>query len=158
MPDVTRGMDFKLYLNTDDPYDNSPTWTEVTNVRDLSRKLEKALADASTRASTFRQQVGTLKDLTIEFGMVYNPSDTSQARFEEAFFTDEDLEILILDGPISTVGSKGLRMMATISQFGTDENLEDVGMVPVTIVPGYSTDNGPRRVEVTSPGSVVNVI
>jgi len=41
---VTRGKDFKLYRNTDSPYDNSPTWSLVTNVRDLTRNVEKAMA------------------------------------------------------------------------------------------------------------------
>ena len=69
---VTRGKDFKLYRNTDDPYDNSPNWSLVTNVRDLTRNVEKALADASTRAADVRQQVSTMIDVSIDFQMVYD--------------------------------------------------------------------------------------
>lgn len=147
---ATRGKDFKLYLNVDDPYDNDPTWEEVTNVRDLTRTLEKALADASIRGSSFRLQVGTLKDFSIEFQMVYDPDDTHYARIEEAYFNDDDLEFAILDGAIGTDGSKGIRFQGQVSNFTTNEALEDVGLTDVTIVPGYTPDNLPRRVNVAS--------
>lgn len=151
---VVRGKDFKLYRNTDTPYDNDPTWAEVTNVRDLTRNREKALADASTRASSYRQQVPTLKDLSLDFQMVYDPDDTHLIAFEDAYEADELIELLILDGPISTVGSKGIRFMGEVSNFTTNEALEDVGLVDVTLVVGYAPDNLPRRVEVATPGSV----
>lgn len=151
-----RGKDFKLYLNSDSPYDDTPTWVEVKNVKDLSRTLEKALADASTRANSYRMQVGTLKELTVEFNMVYDPSDTNQEILNDAFHGDDNVEVLILDGSISTAGSKGIRFMAQVTKFGTDENLEEMGMVPVALVPGYVTDNLPRRVIVDSPGSVAD--
>lgn len=151
---VVRGKDFYLYRNTDDPYDNSPTWGLVENVRDLTRNLEKALADASIRGSTFRLQVGTLKDLSIDFQMVYDGTDTDLIAFEDAYHTDEDIEVLILDGPIGTAGSKGLRVHAQVTNFTINEALEDVGLVDVTLVPGYRPLNLPRRVQVVTPGSV----
>jgi hypothetical protein len=153
---ATRGKDFKLYRNTDDPYDNSPTWSEVTNVRDLTRSLEPALADASIRGSDFRLQVPTLKDFTIEFQMVYDPDDTHYDAMEDAFFENELQEFVILDGPISTAGSKGLRFQGYLSNFSVNEALEDVGLTDVSIVPGYTPDNLPRRVHVVTPGSVVD--
>jgi hypothetical protein len=153
---VTRGKDFKLYRNTDEPYDSSPTWSEVTNVRDLTRSLEPALADASIRGSDFRLQVPTLKDFTIEFQMVYDPDDTHYDAMEDAFFNNDLQEFVILDGSINTAGSKGLRFQGYLSNFSVNEALEDVGLTDVSIVPGYTPDNLPRRVHVVTPGSVVN--
>jgi hypothetical protein len=37
-----------------------------------------------------------------------------------------------------------------------NEALEDVGLTDVSIVPGYTPDNLPRRVHVVTPGSVVD--
>ena len=54
----------------------------------------------------------------------------------------------------SGVGSKGIRFMGEVSNFTTNEALEDVGLVDVTLVVGYAPDNLPRRVEVATPGSV----
>jgi hypothetical protein len=153
---AVRGKDFKLYYNSDVPYDDVPTWVEVTNVKDVTQNVEKALADASTRGSSFRQQVGTLKDLSIDFQMVHDPSDAARTAFETAFYTDADVEILILDGPIATVNSAGIRFMSQVTKFTGNQGLEDVGLDDVTIVPSYSATDAPRRVHVASPDSVID--
>lgn len=153
---VVRGKDFKLYRNSDDPYDNTPTWVLVPNVRDLTRNLEKSLADASVRGTTFRQQVGTMKDLSLDFQMVYDPTDTALIAYETAFHSDANIETLILDGSIATVGSKGLRFQAQITKFSVNEALEDVGLVDVTMVVGYDSADLPRRVNVAIANAVVD--
>jgi hypothetical protein len=154
---VVRGKDFKMYRNTDDPYDDSPTWSEVVNVRDLTRNREKDLADASIRGSTYHLQVATLKTLTVDFQMVYAPDDVDIIAFEQAYEDDSDVEILCLDGSIDVADSKGIRFMAQVSKFTTNEALGDVGLVDVTLTPGYTPLNLPRRVHVVTPGSVVDL-
>ena len=153
---VVRGKDFKLYRNTDDPYDNSPTWSLVTNVRDLTRNREKDLADASIRGSSYHLQVATLKTFGIDFQMVYDPADTDVIAFEAAYEDDTDIEMLILDGSIDTAGSKGIRFQGQVSKFTVNEALADVGLVDVSIVPGYTPTNLPRRVSVVTPGTVTD--
>ena len=148
---VTRGKDFKLYRNTDDPYDNSPSWSLVTNVRDLTRNVEKALADASTRAASVRQQVSTMIDVSIDFQMVYDGGADVTA-FEDAFWESTDIELAFLDALISVSGAKGLRGMFQVSKFTVNEALEDVGLVDVTVVPAYYPTNVARRV--SSNGSI----
>ena len=149
---VTRGKDFKLYRNTDDPYDNSPSWSLVTNVRDLTRNVEKALADASTRAASVRQQVSTMIDVSIDFQMVYDGGSDVTA-FEDAFWESTDIELAFLDGLISVSGAKGLRGMFQVSKFTVNEALEDVGLIDVSVVIAYNTTNLPRRV--SSNGSIL---
>ena len=149
---VTRGKDFKLYRNTDEPYDNSPSWSLVTNVRDLTRNVEKALADASTRAASVRQQVSTMIDVSIDFQMVYDGGSDVTA-FEDAFWESTDIELAFLDGLISVSGAKGLRGMFQVSKFTVNEALEDVGLVDVTVVPAYYPTNVARRV--SSNGSIL---
>lgn len=148
------GKDFYLYRDTDQPYDGTPVYEVVSNIKDLTRGLEKALADASTRGTGgFRAQLGTLKDLSLEFQMVYDPDDTDVIAFQDAFFSDDNIQFVILDGPISTTGSKGIRFMGQITNFSINEALEDVGLVDVSIVPGYDTAaaNQPKRVTVSAP-------
>lgn len=149
---VTRGKDFKLYRNTDDPYDNSPTWSLVTNIKDLTRNVEKALADASTRVSSVRQQVSTMIDVSIDFQMVYDGGSDVTA-FEDAFWEETDIELAFLDALISVNGAKGLRGMFQVSKFTVNEALEDVGLVDVTVVPAYYPTNVARRV--SSNGSTL---
>ncbi len=151
MPTVVRGKDFKAYRNTDDPYDNSPTWSLFTNIKDLTVNLETALADASTRSSDYRMQVSTLKELSIDFQMVYDGGSDVTA-FEDAFYTGEFVELAFLDGLLTVSGSKGIRAMFQVSKFSNSQALEDVGLVDVTVVPAYHA-NTPRRV--TSNGSIL---
>jgi hypothetical protein len=151
------GKDFKFYFNSDVPYDNSPTWVEVKDVKDVTRNLEKALADFSIRGTSFRLQKGTLKDLSIDFQMVHDPTDAAWIAFEGAFYTDADVEVLFLDGPIGTAGSRGVRFMSQVTKFTGNEALEDAGLDDVTIVPSYFPTNIPRRVNVVTPGSVVDI-
>lgn len=146
---AVRGKDFKLYRNSS--VYATPTWVEITNVKDLTRSVEKSLADASTRGSTFRQQLGTLKDLSIEFQMVYDQDDTNYVELEDAFYDDSDIGFLILDGPVATVGSKGIRFTGQVTNFSTNEALEDVGMTDVTIVPSYDATNPPEQFTVPTP-------
>lgn len=148
-----RGKDFKLYRNTDDPYDISPTWSLVNNVKDLTRNVEKALADASTRVSSVRQQVSTMIDVSIDFQMVYDGGADVTA-FEDAFWEETDIELAFLDALISVNGAKGLRGMFQVSKFTVNEALEDVGLVDVTVVPAYYPTNVARRV--TSNGSTLS--
>jgi len=66
---VRLGLDAKLYRNTG-TYD-TPTWVEMTNVKDLTLNLESGEADVTTRANNgWRATVATLKDGSIEFEMV----------------------------------------------------------------------------------------
>lgn len=151
---VVRGKDFKLYRNTDTPYDNSPTWALVTNVRDLTRNLTTDVADASTRASSFKQQVATMMDLSVDFQMVYDGGSDADA-FEAAFFANSDVELAILDGLLATDGSSGIRASFQVTKFTVNEALTDVGLVDVTVVPSYGT-NLPRRV-VAGSGALTDV-
>jgi hypothetical protein len=153
---AVRGKDFKLYRNTDSPYDNSPTWVEVTNVKDLTRNIEKALADASVRGSNFRQQIGTLKELSLNFQMVYDPADAGYLQYEESFFSNTQVETLVLDGGVGTNGSRGIRFMGEVTTFTVNEALEDVGLVDVTMIVAYNSTNLARRVEI-SGGLVTDV-
>lgn len=157
---VRRGKDFFIYVNTDDPYDNSPTWSHFENVRDVTRNGQPALADASIRGSVHRLQVPTLIDTSLDLQSVYDPDDTILQLLEEKHYepdiTLKLVEILDLDGDIDTVGSKGIRMHAYVSNFTVNEALEDVGLVDISFVPGYAPDNLPRRVVVETPGSVVD--
>lgn len=153
---AVRGKDFKFYYDSNIPYISAAVWVELTDVKDVTRNLETALADASTRGSDFRQQIGTLKDLSIDFQMVYDGSDTGRQVFEDAYYLNQDIDVLFLDGSINTTGSKGIRFLCQVSKFGQSEGLEDVGMNDITIVPSYTQTDKPRRVHVATPGSVVD--
>jgi len=132
------GLDAKLYRN-DGTY-GAPTWEEIGNVRDLTLGMEKGEADVTVRASNgWRAIVGTLKEATVEFEMVYDPADTEMDELRTAFLgTNVLLDMAVMDGDISVAGTQGLRADFSILSFGRTEELEEALKVPVTMKPGYS--------------------
>lgn len=134
---IRLGMDAKLYRNTGSG--GSPTWTEITNVKDLTLNLEKGEADVTTRGNGgWRATVGTLKDASIEFQMVWDANDAGFAAIQQAFFSNTPIEFAVMDGDISDPSSEGLVATFDIFSFTRNEALEEAIMVDVTIKPTYA--------------------
>ncbi len=136
------GMDAKLYRNTGDYA--SPVWVEVSNVKDVTLNLEKGEADVTTRANAgWRATVGTLKDASIEFQMVWDTVDAGFDAIRQAFFNNTPLEFAVMDGDITDPDSEGLRATFDIFNFTRNEALEEAILVDVSIKPTYA-DNAPE--------------
>ncbi len=133
------GLNAKLYRNTG-TY-GSPTWDEVTNVRDLSTNLETGEAEGSTRGGGgWRQVLTTLKDGTVEFEMVWEPGDTDFEAFRDAWLNGTLIDCWVLDGSSSTSGNQGLRAEFAVLNFSRPEPLEEVLTASVTMRPGISSN------------------
>ncbi len=133
------GMNCKLYRNTG-TY-GVPVWTLMGNAKDVSFSLEKGEADVTTRANNgWRATVGTLKDASIEFEMVWAPGDAGFTAIQSAFLGDTSIEFLVLDGPVATAGSQGLRALMQVMTFSRNEALEEAVTVSVSLKPTYSSN------------------
>ena len=136
------GMDAKLYRNTGTYA--APTWGEVSNVKDVTLNLEKGEADVTTRANAgWRATVGTLKDASIEFQMVWDTVDAGFDAIRQAFFDNTPIEFAVMDGDITDPDSEGLRATFDIFNFTRNEALEEAILVDVSIKPTYA-DNAPE--------------
>jgi len=134
-----RGLDAKLYRNTG-TYD-LPTWEELSNVKDLTLKLEKGDADVTTRANNgWRASVATLKDGSIEFEMVWDTEDAGFTAIKDAYFNDTSIELAVMDGDIETVGNQGLRASFVVTNFTRNEPLEEAITVSVSLKVAYSAN------------------
>lgn len=135
------GMDAKLYYNTGSYA--SPTWTLIDNVRDLTLNLERGDTDITTRGGGgWRQSVATLADGSVDFGMVWDNTDTVFTAIKNAFINNTVVEFLVLDGLVATSGSQGLRASMAITSFSRNEGLEDALTVDVSAKTAYA-DNAP---------------
>ena len=133
------GMDAKLYRNTGTYA--APTWVEVSNVKDVTLNLEKGEADVTTRANAgWRATVGTLKDASIEFQMVWDTVDAGFDAIRQAFFNNTPLEFAVMDGDITDLDSEGLRATFDIFNFTRNEALEEAILVDVSIKPTYAAN------------------
>jgi hypothetical protein len=134
---VKLGLDAKLYRNTGTI--GSSLWTVVDNVRDVTLNLETGEADVTTRGNDgWRATIGTLKDASIEFEMVWDTEDGNFTAFKDAFFLGMPIELLVADGSMGAAGAQGLRAVCRIINFTRSEALEEAITVSVTAKPTYS--------------------
>lgn len=133
------GLDCKLYRNTG-TY-GTPTWDLVPIVRDLTLNLTKGEADITTRAgSGWMQRMGTLKDGSIEFGIVWESGDADFEAFRDSFMDNTLIDVAAMDGAIATAGSQGLRAEMETMSFSRSEPIAGAVEAAVKVVPGFSTN------------------
>ncbi len=141
------GMEGKLYFNAGDYA--TPDWKELKNAKDVTLNLEKGEADVTTRGNAgWRATVGTLKEGSIEFEMVWDTEDEGFAALQNAWFGDTPIEMAVMDGPIATSGSQGLRATMSVISFSRKEPLEEAMSVSVSVKPTYA-EHAPEWMKVT---------
>lgn len=114
----------------------SPATNELTNIRNLKLNLSKGEADVTTRgAKGWRQMVGTLKEGSVEFDMVWDTEDPGFSAIQAAWENDTPIAILALDGK----NGSGLDADCAVLNFERDEQLEEGLTVSVSVKPTYST-------------------
>jgi hypothetical protein len=84
--------------------------------------------------------VATLKDGSIEFEMVWDSADDDFTSIRDAFLNKTAIEMAVMDGPMTSPGSQGLRASFTVTSFSRNEPLEEAITVSVTAKPTYSTN------------------
>ena len=132
-----RGMDAKLYYK-EGGVQADGSWAELTNVRDLTLGMEKGEADVSTRGNNgWRARLSTLKDGTVEFQMVWDPSDAGFEAIHDAYMNNNKIGLKILDDVEAT--GTGLRADFEIFNFSRNEPLEEGVTVDVTAKITYSS-------------------
>lgn len=134
--------DAKLYINTG-TY-GSPTWSLICNVKDLTLSMENGEIDVTTRCGAgFREYVAGLTDVTIDFSMIYDPTDARWEDLRAAFFDKTAEEFLVLDGANNVVGTEGLRLHAFVKSFTRNETLGEALMTDVSLRPTANANAAP---------------
>jgi predicted secreted protein len=119
--------------------------TEVTNVKDLTLSLESGEADVTTRAAAgWKASIATLKQASLEFGMLYDTSDEDFKAFQTAYFSNTPMALFVSDG-----AGSGLDADFSITSFSVDQKLEEAVSVSVKAKPTAST-RAPQWVTATS--------
>ena len=131
------GMEGKLYYNAAS-YD-TPDWREILNAKDVNLNLEKGEADVTSRGNAgWRATVGTLKEGSIEFEMVWDTEDEGFAALQAAWFGDTPIEMAVMDGDIAASGSQGLRATMSVISFSRSEPLEEAMGASLVVKPTYA--------------------
>ena len=128
---VILGLNAKLFRGAS----GTQAKEEMKNVKDLTLNLETGEADVTTRATEgWKASVATLKDASLEFGMLYDPTDTDLDAVQEAFMSNTPLAFFITDGD-----GTGLDADFSITNFSIEQPLEEAMSVSVTAKPTATT-------------------
>lgn len=120
----------------------SPTWSAITNVKDVTLSLDKDEIDVTTRASAgFKEFVDGLIDATIDFNILWDTDDTAFTAIRTAFFAKTAVEFLILDATTTT--GQGLRATCMIKSFNRNETLGEALTVDVSVRPVRNSNSPP---------------
>lgn len=131
---IKLGMEAKLYYKVGGQ-GGGGSWNELANTRDVTLNLETGEADVTTRANSgWRATVGTLKEASVEFEMVWDTADAGFTAIKNAFFNNEMIGLRVLDGD----GGQGLQADFSITNFSRNEALEEAITVSVTAKVTYS--------------------
>jgi len=127
MPEVRLGLEAVLTIDG----------AEITNVKDLTVSLEKAEADASTRANNgWRATVGTLKDASIEFTVLNKEGDSAFGMLQGLWSSGDPCDVGISDA------GGTLTLTCEVMTF----NVNEVISADVTLKPTQSTGGGGMNV------------
>lgn len=153
MSQVKYGYKGKIYFNTGSY--NSPTWTEVKNVREVKVGAAMGEQDATTRAGGGIEQA---EPILLKLGLTgkIKSAETDTAGFiamETAFLTRAAIDVLLLDGDKGTDGSRGYRVDMKVFDFSEDQGNENLLWRDFAIKPCVS-DNVPQKAVVSSSAPV----
>lgn len=112
----------------------SPVWVEISRVGDVARTGAKNQTEVNMRASetTIVVYGNKSREITFtyykRFGVdpVFNVLETS-------FENDTVLDIAMMEGPVATVGTQGVRGPFTVAQLDKSEPIDGVDTYDVTM-------------------------
>jgi len=128
---IVLGLDAKLLRGTV----GATGATEVKNVKDLTLNLESGEADVTTRATAgWKVSVATLKEASLEFGILYDTEDADFTALQTAYFDNTPIALFVTDGD-----GHGLDADWSITGFSVEQPLEEALTVSITAKPTAST-------------------
>ena len=112
----------------------------ISNARDVNVNLSKESLDATTRENDgWSQTAPGLKDGTIEFDMLWKPTDPNFSLLRDAWLNDTEVFAAALDGAYDTVGSQGPAGAFVCTGFKRAEPVRDLMVASVTLKPSSLT-------------------
>lgn len=114
------------------PFDSVTAWAPVNIVRDVTVTAEAGEADVTTRGNSgFRQTIAGLREITLEFEMVWEPGDPAFEAIRNAFLPPG---ALVAFAALDSAGASGDGPVGdfAITNFSRSEPLEEAITVSVT--------------------------
>lgn len=132
------GLNAKLYIQTDGVA-GSDGWTELTNVQDLTLNLSTERADVTTRGNNgFKAEIATLKNASITFESVFDPSDATFGSLSAAWLAGTLVGVRALTGPADEQTTQGVVSDMSVLDFTQSQPLADKITVAIELAPALS--------------------
>ena len=130
------GIDCKAYRNSANTNTwNSPTWSELTNISDVTINQERGEAEIRKRGSDDVLYFSTLMSRGVEFQLIYNTGDADFEAIKDAFDDKSLIDMAFLDGNVNTNGTQGFRAEFDVISFNIAQPLEEGSTVDVMVRP-----------------------
>lgn len=143
---IKLGINGVVYRNTG-TY-GSPTWTAISLVRDAAVNLPWDFPDASARATRVKLYAASQIDFDIQLTVRADDADAGYNALWDATVGGDPLDMLVLDGPITTEGVRGVRAHFIPSITGQDQGAGSVVYSTFSLKPTFHSDGTPKAIEV----------
>jgi hypothetical protein len=148
------GINSKLYYNS--ATFGTPTWVELSNVRELNADSSWDEGDASTRASPVKMFEPTQLNLELS-GQMQADGSVNYLLMQTKYYARTLVDVMCLDGASDDTGSEGYRFEGKIFGWTEDQGPGVVNYRAFTIKPCASA-NPPKSVVVTAGAPVYTSI
>tara|TARA_B100001094_G_scaffold330972_1_gene397725 strand:+ start:2501 stop:2941 length:441 start_codon:yes stop_codon:yes gene_type:complete len=127
---------------------SSGSYTVLDNVRDLTFTLEAGEADVTTRGNSgWRAYVGTLREASLEFEMIWDTQDSGFDAVKDNFLDPSNNPIFFK--ALDATGGSGLHARFVITSFSRNEALEEAQTVSVVAKVTYDGTFSPTWIDGT---------
>ena len=130
---VKLGRNAHLYLDTG-TY-SAPTWSDVTNCKDVTLNGDPVEADVTTRGSGMKNTVVAINDPSVDFNMINITGDANLMVIRTAFVTGGTIYAAAMDDNILTSGAWGLEGLMVVTKFTNGQPLLEAHTYDVTLKP-----------------------
>ena len=132
--DVFAGFDCVLEVNSTGV--TGGVWVPVLLARDVTVNLSRAEIDVSSRGGDgWRERIGGLKDLSIEFDMLDATADPGYVIIRTAFLSGATIGVRAINDAAFGSGGEGPLTLAKIYNFTRGEPLENALTLNITLMP-----------------------
>lgn len=149
MPKI--GIKCKLYYNS--ATYASPTWVELTLVRDCQVNFGWDEGEGTTRASRVKMFANTVANLEITGSIRTEVADTGYLKLRDAAISDLSVDIMVLNDALTVNDTDGFRFDAKVGNWAEAQGPGDVAYKQFALKPIPSA-NLPKAVKVTAGAPV----
>lgn len=126
----------------------TPTWAELTLVRGVTPAFPWDMVDAAIRGTPVKLYAKSQLDIQLQLDVRADDADAGyQALWDAAMDQDSVVDLLVLDGPITTEGSMGVRGEFVVNFAGQSQGPGDVVYTQFDLKPAWSSNGYPKKVE-----------